>query len=630
MKHQPFNAHLLKLMCIFGLLFTHLTLFSKDTALQITSGYSIDLSGQRTINEAPSQSFEPMPENFVSLGFVNHPIWIKLNFTDTKAATPYKFLVLNPARHDQVQLFQVSRNNNYHTKIESLSSIEKIAFFGESQKNIFLLGNISPEADYYLEIQPYGPMNIHLSLKDSEELETDFYKKLFLLGGAIFCLFIFTLLVCFLYHTNREIIYIHFLFHTIATVMVFISTLGFGINFLTEKFSMALNRQMGLFMILNISSSLLLFGNILKLMPTPALLSKYLNYFPAVNLLFILWLIVTDMQDAWFWSSMYGVCFCVIYGISFIKFFDKKMPAQWVLAIFSTTIYFVLLLVLLSLLGILPLSNQTVQMNFLRICFLPIIFGLIFWFYEIVKRNRMIEIEIEKSANSKNLELEVQRRRTYEGFMGMLVHEIKTPLSIIQIASISLGRRFTSSSNEAQRISNIDKSVNDINDILYKCVQVSDIENNSVFVDKSQIEVDDLINELSLQFKSEQIKWDNQPNLQVFTDYVLLRTILNNLLSNALKYSKKDTSILFFCHGFSGDDRHLVRFSLTNEMGPAGMPDSNKVFERYYRGSNTSSLPGTGLGLWLSQSIAHTIGSHIEIEIIENRISFSIEVAAAV
>jgi K+-sensing histidine kinase KdpD len=269
-------------------------------------------------------------------------------------------------------------------------------------------------------------------------------------------------------------------------------------------------------------------------------------------------------------------------------------------------------------------------MNFLRICFLPIIFGLIFWFYEIVKRNRMIEIEIEKSANSKNLELEVQRRRTYEGFMGMLVHEIKTPLSIIQIASISLGRRFTSSSNEAQRISNIDKSVNDINDILYKCVQVSDIENNSVFVDKSQIEVDDLINELSLQFKSEQIKWDNQPNLQVFTDYVLLRTILNNLLSNALKYSKKDTPILFFCHGFSGDDRHLVRFSVTNEMGPAGMPDSNKVFERYYRGSNTSSLPGTGLGLWLSQSIAHTIGSHIEIEIIENRISFSIEVAAAV
>jgi signal transduction histidine kinase len=53
------------------------------------------------------------------------------------------------------------------------------------------------------------------------------------------------------------------------------------------------------------------------------------------------------------------------------------------------------------------------------------------------------------------------------------------------------------------------------------------------------------------------------------------------------------------------------------------------VFERYYRGSNTSSLPGTGLGLWLSQSIARTIETEIQMNIYENRISFSIEVEAA-
>jgi signal transduction histidine kinase len=69
--------------------------------------------------------------------------------------------------------------------------------------------------------------------------------------------------------------------------------------------------------------------------------------------------------------------------------------------------------------------------------------------------------------------------------------------------------------------------------------------------------------------------------------------------------------------------------SLTNDIGIAGAPDPNLVFNRYYRGANTTNLPGTGLGLWLSQSIAESIQTRIIMDIFDNRISFSIDVEAA-
>ena len=623
------KTQILKILCIFCLFCVHLNSYSNNNELKIISSYSVANNADLTIDRAMDLDYSPMQDNLVSLGFLNFPVWVRVDFQHLEASNPYKFLVVSPPRHEDVRLFQVSNDRKTVTLLQSLPSIEKVAFFGESQKNIFMLGNINPESNYYLEIRPYGPMNIQVDVKDSADLESDFHRKLFSLGGAVFSAFIFLLLIGFLFQINREIIYIHFFLHVLATSLVFISTLGFNVGYLTDKLSLNLGQQMGLFMILNISSSLLLFSNILKLMRLPRWLGRYVYCIPAVNLVFLVWFLGTSAQDAWLYSSLFGIIFSVIYGASFLWYFDKRVPEQWVLAIFSSVIYFLLLLILLAMHGVLQFSRDILQVNVLRIGFLPVIFGLIFWFYEVVKRNRMNDIEVEKAAESRHLEDERKRRKTYEGFMGMLVHEIKTPLSIIQIASISLGRRFKEPSNESQRLSHIEKSVNDINDILFKCVQVSDIENNTVFVDKSEVEMDGLLDELSTQLKSDRITWDCTEGLRVYTDYILLRTILTNLLTNALKYSNNDSRVLFYGHALNTGAHAKVRLSVTNDIGVAGAPDPGLVFNRYYRGANTTSLPGTGLGLWLSQSIAESIQTQVVMEMFENRISFSIDVEAA-
>lgn len=167
-----------------------------------------------------------------------------------------------------------------------------------------------------------------MHLKNSDQLESDFHNKVFSLGGAVFSTVIFILLSGFLFRINREIIYIHFLSHVLASVLVFIATLGFSIGILKNLFNWDLNLQLGLFMILNITTGFLLFSHILKLMALPGWFAKYINCIPIVNLLFLVWFIFSHSQTAWLCSTVFGMAACLVYGAAFLRFFDKTLPEQ--------------------------------------------------------------------------------------------------------------------------------------------------------------------------------------------------------------------------------------------------------------------------------------------------------------
>jgi len=53
-------------------------------------------------------------------------------------------------------------------------------------------------------------------------------------------------------------------------------------------------------------------------------------------------------------------------------------------------------------------------------------------------------------------------------------------------------------------------------------------------------------------------------------------------------------------------------------MGKAGLPDPHMVFQRYYRAESAKKFAGTGLGLWLSQTMARQIGTLIHMKIHSN------------
>jgi two-component system OmpR family sensor kinase len=114
--------------------------------------------------------------------------------------------------------------------------------------------------------------------------------------------------------------------------------------------------------------------------------------------------------------------------------------------------------------------------------------------------------------------------------------------------------------------------------------------------------------------------------LDVYGDASLLSQLFSNLLSNAVKYSPDGARIEV---GAAREDSQVVVSITDHGIGiPEG--DRERVFERYYRGSNTSGIGGSGVGLSLVKSIVDLHKGAISLESVEGKGSrFTLRLPAA-
>jgi signal transduction histidine kinase len=95
------------------------------------------------------------------------------------------------------------------------------------------------------------------------------------------------------------------------------------------------------------------------------------------------------------------------------------------------------------------------------------------------------------------------------------------------------------------------------------------------------------------------------------SDLHYIKIILNNLLTNALKYAAPDSLVELEICSQTTDHGKAIEFTVSNEVGAAGLPDPERLFERFYRAEAARNQSGAGLGLWLSQSLAHALSSQV-------------------
>jgi signal transduction histidine kinase len=104
--------------------------------------------------------------------------------------------------------------------------------------------------------------------------------------------------------------------------------------------------------------------------------------------------------------------------------------------------------------------------------------------------------------------------------------------------------------------------------------------------------------------------------LPINGDATRLRRVLNNLISNAIKYARPNTSITF-AH-FMKDGQHVM--SVKNQGIGIPKDELGHVFDGFYRASNAvkSSVSGTGMGLFMSRTIIEQHGGRLWLESVEN------------
>jgi two-component system, OmpR family, sensor kinase len=98
--------------------------------------------------------------------------------------------------------------------------------------------------------------------------------------------------------------------------------------------------------------------------------------------------------------------------------------------------------------------------------------------------------------------------------------------------------------------------------------------------------------------------------LTLVGDQKLLTQVFHNLVSNAIKYSPAEPIVLMTAEMRGA---HAVVSVQDHGLGIPGA-DRDRLFERYYRGSNVEGVVGSGIGLYLVKTVIDLHGGDIEVD----------------
>lgn len=203
-------------------------------------------------------------------------------------------------------------------------------------------------------------------------------------------------------------------------------------------------------------------------------------------------------------------------------------------------------------------------------------------------------------------------------FVTMASHEFRTPLTSI-LASTFLLENLSGSDYDKEKTihtNRVKRSVNNLTTILNEFLSLQKLEENRINVVHTKINIpefiqDDLIGEMDVVKKSGQsIEYTHSGESMLSLDHHILWSIITNLLSNSIKYSKAGDTIQIASE-FKDNTFKLV----VNDNG-IGIPEDEQknIFGRFYRARNALNIEGTGLGLHIVQKYVHLLNGTITFE----------------
>ncbi|WP_266366414.1 sensor histidine kinase [Tellurirhabdus rosea] len=226
--------------------------------------------------------------------------------------------------------------------------------------------------------------------------------------------------------------------------------------------------------------------------------------------------------------------------------------------------------------------------------------------------------QLEQSKDELAIALAAERElgELKSRFVSMASHEFRTPLSAV-LSSASLLEKYTTTEQQEKRdrhIQRIKSSVNHLNDILEEFLSVGKLEEGKVEATYSYFHLNDLIADVIADMQSmlkagQRVEAEIDCNTQVRLDKSLVRKVLVNLISNAVKYSGENTTVWVrgWCRGTNS------RIEVQDQGIGISEEDQKHLFERFFRAKNATNFAGTGLGLHIVAKYLELLNGTIEL-----------------
>ena len=217
--------------------------------------------------------------------------------------------------------------------------------------------------------------------------------------------------------------------------------------------------------------------------------------------------------------------------------------------------------------------------------------------------------DINKSMNE-NIRDYRSKINDFKEYVELWLHEVKIPLSALIL--------YTHNKKTSQALV---KEINKIDNYLEQILYYIRSENTEVDYIIKEVDLNKVIRGVMLKNKDVLLEKNiaitsDVHNIQVLTDYKWLEFMINQIISNSMKYMKDVDDKKIEIKAYK-QDKHIVLEIWDNGIGiPAS--DIGRVLNKTFTGQNGRKVPGsTGMGLYIVSNLCKKLGHKIEIESIE-------------
>lgn len=552
------------------------------------SGYLFSGSDAATIRDLPASSFTPYRAS-EHLGFLGLPVWLSVDVPEGEEGVPL-FLSIKYALIDEIEVYRARDLVLIYRGGDTLRSPPSVDLFGYAVP---------------LNEELYGE-RLLVRLVSHNALQLDIsIETVFDIAGSNTALWVFyfaatfALLVCVLWaiiDLTRSFDTLIFWFLVRVASLAFVLPLHIGVlrAWLTTTEIPPLDLLQDV--------STLLYITIAQLFDY-LLVSKVVGKRSA-RVLFLLVLAATLAKSLLFamgeitWAlalNQSSVIVCIVIGVFTLYRHRHMMRSAYYRGV---SLYFLIQsLVVAGLFVSIALSIPLTPLMLALSLILQGVFSTGFVVVVLLNERQRSKAEkryLERMAREQRLlaDLEAKKRKENSELIKMLSHEINNPLTMLQLAS-------TSEQLSKERLSSAIKSMSHI---LEQCELADELQEGMPFSRLSVFDLRELVLEVCESYgveldgaicakRSHIVRYSREA----------LQIILVNLFNNSEKYRVPNSVIR--AKLLTNADGEL-EFSLINEVEGGGALDVSRLTEKYTRGRSTSSISGTGLGLYIAKTLS--------------------------
>ncbi|AMR32794.1 hypothetical protein A0256_15875 [Mucilaginibacter sp. PAMC 26640] len=226
------------------------------------------------------------------------------------------------------------------------------------------------------------------------------------------------------------------------------------------------------------------------------------------------------------------------------------------------------------------------------------------------------------SKIARNITEKKQEEQRKNDFITIASHELKTPLTSVKtnVQMLLMKAKQTNDEFTLNFLGRADKQIVKMTTLIQNFLDNAQILNGHFVLNKQQFDVysflEEVIVEARLFYPFNKFILQAKEAITVVADKSKIAQVLENLISNAVKYSEKDSTIIIACENIGNH----VKISVIDEGIGIGRLDQERLFERFYRVNNDriKHVSGFGIGLFLVAEILQYHQAKIKLHSTEN------------